>query len=123
MALDATSRLRVLQAPGLPFDVPKRYDSLPRLTGRATVDLTVRKNGPDTFGFVNGEETKTAMLGVVIVDGYNAPITAGNFIDKVHNGQYDGIRIKRSETALIVDPSPDDRDQNLPLEVKPSRRL
>ena len=118
MALDATSRLRVLQAPGLPFDVPKRYDSLPRLTGRATVDLTVRKNGPDTFGFVNGEETKTAMLRV-IVDGYNAPITAGNFIDKVHNGQYDGIRIKRSETALIVDPSPDDRDQNLPLEVKP----
>ena len=118
MALDATSRLRVLQAPGLPFDVPKRYDTLPRLTGRATVDLVVRKNGSDTFGFVNGEEAKTATLRI-IVDGYNAPVTAGNFIDKVHNGQYDGIRIKRSETALIVDPSPDDRDQNLPLEVKP----
>ena len=32
MALDATSRLRVLQAPGLPFDLPRRYDALPRLT-------------------------------------------------------------------------------------------
>ena len=42
MALDATSRLRVLQAPGLPFDVPRRYDALPRLTGRATVDLTIK---------------------------------------------------------------------------------
>jgi hypothetical protein len=68
MALDATSRLRVLQAPGLPFDVPRRYVDLPRLTGRATVDLTVRKGGTGTFGFVNGDEVNTAKLRVV-VDG------------------------------------------------------
>uniref|UniRef100_A0A7S0SIZ5 PPIase cyclophilin-type domain-containing protein n=1 Tax=Mantoniella antarctica TaxID=81844 RepID=A0A7S0SIZ5_9CHLO len=102
MALDATSRLRVLQAPGLPFDVPRRYVDLPRLTGRATVDLTVRKGGTGTFGFVNGDEVNTAKLRVV-VDGYNAPLTAGNFVDLVQRGFYNNCDLKRSDTALLVD--------------------
>lgn len=101
MALDATSRLRVLQAPGLPFDLPRRYDALPRLTGRAVVDLTVRK-GAGSFGFVNGDEVKTVKLRVV-VDGYNAPLTAGNFVDLVKRGYYNNRALKKSETALLVD--------------------
>ena len=48
----------------------------------------------------------------------NAPITAGNFIDKVHNGQYDGIGLRIRDGANRR-PQSDDRDQNLPLEVKP----
>ena len=120
MALDATSRLRVYQAPGLPFDVPRKYDALPRLTGRAVIDLTVRKAVGNSFGFVNGDETNTATLRVV-VDGYNAPITAGNFVENVRRGAYNGVSLKKSETALLaparagkVDPS-----ATLPLEVKP----
>jgi hypothetical protein len=120
MALDATSRLRVYQAPGLPFDVPRKYDALPRLAGRAVVDLTVRKAVGNSFGFVNGDETNTATLRVV-VDGYNAPITAGNFVENVRRGAYNGVSLKKSETALLaparagkVDPS-----ATLPLEVKP----
>ena len=56
MALDATSRLRVLQAPGLPFDLPRRYDALPRLTawggggrGRGTTSDSTRL----LFNFLN----------------------------------------------------------------------
>ena len=102
MALDAVSRLRVLQVPGLPFDLPRRYDALPRLTGRAVVDLTVRKGSGGTFGFVNGDEVNTTTFRVV-VDGYNAPLTAGNFVDLVKRGFYNGRVLKKSETALLVD--------------------
>lgn len=105
MALDATSRLRVLQAPGLPFDLPRRYEPLPRLTGRAAVDLTVRKGGAGTFGYVNGDQVNTTTLRV-IVDGYNAPLTAGNFVDLVQRGLYDNAVLKKSDTALLVDVSP-----------------
>ena len=120
MALDATSRLRVYQAPGLPFDVPRKYDALPRLTGRAVIDLTVRKAPGQSFGFVNGDETNTATLRVV-VDGYNAPITAGNFVENVRRGVYNGTGLKKSETALLAPPPPGkvDPSASLPLEVKP----
>jgi len=37
------SRLEILEAPSLSFSIPSRYDSLPRLTGRATVEMTVCK--------------------------------------------------------------------------------
>ena len=120
MALDATSRLRVYQAPGLPFDVPRKYDALPRLNGRAVVDLTVRKPAGSSFGFVNGDETDTATLRVV-VDGYNAPITAGNFVENVRRGVYNGTSLKKSETALLAPPREGKADPSLtlPLEVKP----
>ena len=101
MALDAVSRLRVLQAPGLPFDLPRRYDALPRLTGRAAVDVVVRKAPGGTFGFVKGEEQNTVTLKVV-VDGYNAPLTSGNFVNNVKRGRYNGKTLKKSETALLV---------------------
>ena len=48
----------MLQAPGLPFDVPRGMIPCPGSLD-VLLDLTVRENGPDT-GFVNGEETKTA---------------------------------------------------------------
>ena len=122
MALDATSRLKVYQAPGLPFDVPRKYDTLPRLTGRATVDLTIRKAPGTSFGYVNGDETNTVTL-TVVADGYNAPLTAGNFIENVKKGVYDGLTFKKSETALLAPPTKSNARINpsdtLPLEVKP----
>ena len=118
MALDAVSRLRVLQAPGLPFDLPRRYDALPRLTGRAAVDVVVRKAPGGTFGFVNGEEQNTVTLKVV-VDGYNAPLTSGNFVNNVKRGRYNGKTLKKSETALLVQGAEGGRVDALPLEVKP----
>ena len=122
MSLDAVSRLRVLQAPGLPFDLPRRYDSEPRLAGRAVVDFSVRKKSGETFGFVGGDEVKTATLRVV-VDGYNAPLTAGNFVDNARRGCYDGVELKSGETAIFAGGNEARRRRDapaaLPLEVKP----
>ena len=52
--------------------------NLPRLEGKATVVMTV-KGSPIT----------------IEVDGTNAPITAGNFVDLVQKGVYDGLAFHR----------------------------
>jgi peptidyl-prolyl cis-trans isomerase B (cyclophilin B) len=52
--------------------------NLPRLEGKATVVMTV-KGSPIT----------------IEVDGTNAPVTAGNFVDLVQKGVYDGLVFHR----------------------------
>jgi len=64
---------------------PGMTNSLPRLEGKATVVITV-KGSPIT----------------VEVDGTNAPITAGNFVDLVQKGVYDGTVFHR----VVRDPQP-----------------
>jgi peptidyl-prolyl cis-trans isomerase B (cyclophilin B) len=61
---------------------------LPRLEGKATVVVTV-KGSPIT----------------IEVDGTNAPITAGNFVDLVQKGVYDGLvfhRVVREPQPFVV---------------------
>ncbi|MGI8501387.1 MAG: peptidylprolyl isomerase [Hassallia sp.] len=58
---------------------------LPRLEGKATVVMTV-KGSPIT----------------IEVDGTNAPITAGNFVDLVQRGVYDGLSFHR----VVREPQP-----------------
>jgi peptidyl-prolyl cis-trans isomerase B (cyclophilin B) len=65
-------------------NVPGMTD-LPRLEGNATVVITV-KGSPIT----------------IAVDGTNAPITAGNFVDLVQKGVYDGLAFHR----VVRDPQP-----------------
>ncbi|MCC5647613.1 peptidylprolyl isomerase [Nostoc sp. CHAB 5824] len=65
-------------------DIPGITD-LPRLEGKATVVLTV-KGSPIT----------------IEVDGTDAPITAGNFVDLVQKGVYDGLAFHR----VVRDPQP-----------------
>ncbi|MCC5641282.1 peptidylprolyl isomerase [Nostoc sp. CHAB 5844] len=60
-------------------------NNLPRLEGKATVVVTV-KGSPIT----------------IEVDGTNAPITAGNFVDLVQKGVYDGLVFHR----VVRDPQP-----------------
>jgi peptidyl-prolyl cis-trans isomerase B (cyclophilin B) len=64
--------------------VPGMTD-LPRLEGKATVVITV-KGSPIT----------------IEVDGTDAPITAGNFVDLVQKGVYDGLAFHR----VVRDPQP-----------------
>ncbi len=59
--------------------------NLPRLVGKATVVLKI-KNAPIT----------------IEVDGTNAPITAGQFVDLVQKRVYDGLIFHR----VVKDPSP-----------------
>ena len=54
-----------------PFEIPDKYARLPRLMGRATVECTLQ--------FSDNSNIKEGVL-IAVVDGYNAPITAGNFV-------------------------------------------
>jgi peptidyl-prolyl cis-trans isomerase B (cyclophilin B) len=62
---------------------------LPRLEGKATVVMTV-KGSPIT----------------IEVDGTNAPITAGNFVDLVQKGVYNGLVFHRVERGTEEKPQP-----------------
>lgn len=100
--------------------------NLPRLEGKATVAMVV-KGSPIT----------------IEVDGTNAPVTAGNFVDLVQRGVYDGLvfhRVVRDPEPFVVqggDPQSKDpnfrgqlgvggfvdpatgQPRNIPLEIKP----
>lgn len=79
-----------------------KYSSLPRLDGKATVVMTVNSS-PIT----------------IEVDGANAPITAGNFIDLVEKGVYDGLvfhRVVREPQPFVVQGGdPQSKDLNISL--------
>jgi peptidyl-prolyl cis-trans isomerase B (cyclophilin B) len=74
---------------------------LPRLEGKATVVMTV-KGSPIT----------------IEVDGTNAPITAGNFVDLVQKGVYDGLvfhRVVRQPQPFVVQGGdPQSKDPKVP---------
>jgi Cyclophilin type peptidyl-prolyl cis-trans isomerase/CLD len=106
--LATLAELEQLQAPGLTFSIPAAYAALPRLTGRATVELQIaQKSGP------GGTLT-------VVLDGYNAPLTAGNFAALVKRGVYDGIALTGSQAdeALFALPGRSPLRASLPLEVR-----
>lgn len=77
--------------------------NLPRLEGKATVVLKV-KGAPIT----------------IEVDGANAPITAGNFVDLVQRGVYNGTmfhRVVREPQPFVVQGGdPQGKDRKIPAE-------
>ncbi|GFZ99863.1 peptidylprolyl isomerase [Okeania sp. KiyG1] len=79
-----------------------KYNSLPQLNGKATVVMTVNSS-PIT----------------IEVDGTNAPVTAGNFIDLVEKGVYDGLvfhRVVREPQPFVVQGGdPQSKNLNIPL--------
>ncbi len=110
--LGSVGELEELMVTEFPFEVPSKYANLPQLKGRATVSVETEK----------GQIT-------LIVDGYSAPVTAGNFVDLVDRGFYDGLAFIRSEESYVlqtgdpagpevgfVDPATG-KYRNVPLEV------
>ncbi len=93
--LSSITEIEELMVTGFPFEVPEDYAYLPQLKGRATVEI----------------ETNQGNL-TVVVDGYNAPVNAGNFVDLVQRGFYDGLPFINSEDGFALqtgDPQgPDD---------------
>nr|XP_024385266.1 peptidyl-prolyl cis-trans isomerase CYP38, chloroplastic-like isoform X1 [Physcomitrium patens] len=74
-----------------PFEIPEEFANRPLLKGRATLEMKVNvKDNPNV---------KDAVLQIV-VDGYNAPVTAGNFVDLVQRKFYDGMEIQRGVWSL-----------------------
>ena len=70
---------------GFPFEIPEEYKDYPQLLGRATIDMVTSQ----------GDLT-------IVVDGFNAPITAGNFVDLVQRKFYNGLPFTRSEESYVL---------------------
>lgn len=83
--LNLVSQLEEFMVQEFPFEVPAEYSNLPQLKGRATVEIKTNK-GPLT----------------VVVDGYSAPVTAGDFVDLVQRGFYDGLEFIRAEDSYVL---------------------
>jgi peptidylprolyl isomerase len=84
-ALSTIGAAEALLVGPFPFDIPEEFADLPRLLGRATVKLTTTK----------GDLT-------AVVDGYNAPLTAGAFVDLVQRGFYDKLPFIRAEDFYVL---------------------
>lgn len=110
--LGLVGQLEEMMVAEFPYEVPAEYSHLPQLLGRATVAVETNK----------GNLT-------VVLDGYSAPVTSGNFVDLVQRGFYDGLEFIRSEDFYVLqtgDPvgpdqgfiDPDTGEyRNIPLEV------
>ncbi|MDJ0732343.1 MAG: peptidylprolyl isomerase [Crocosphaera sp.] len=83
--LDNIGEIETLMVEGFPFKVPEEYAELPQLKGRATVKIETTK----------GDLT-------IVVDGYNAPVNGGNFVDLVQRGFYDGLSFIEIEDSLAI---------------------
>ncbi|MFM1798388.1 MAG: hypothetical protein RLZZ117_666 [Cyanobacteriota bacterium] len=112
-ALSDIGATEALLVGDFPFAIPGAYDNLPRLLGRATVELRTNKG---TL--------------VAVADGYNAPLTAGAFVDLVKRGFYDGLPFNRAEDFYVlqtgdpegpaegfIDPV-SKRERRVPLEIR-----
>lgn len=83
--LEMVGQLEELMVEKFPFAVPEEYSNLPQLKGRATLAV----------------ETEQGNL-TLVVDGYSAPITAGNFVDLVNRGFYNGLKFTRAEDSYVL---------------------
>lgn len=83
--LNLIGQLEELMVTGFPYEVPEPYSTLPQLKGRATIEFQTNKGNV-----------------VAIVDGYSAPVTAGNFVDLVQRGFYDGLPFTRAEESYVL---------------------
>jgi peptidylprolyl isomerase len=112
-ALSSIGQAEDLLVGPFPYEIPAEFAGLPRLLGRATVQLTTTK----------GDLT-------AVVDGYNAPLTAGAFVDLVQRGFYDGLPFIRAEDFYVlqtgdpegpqegfIDPK-SKAERHVPLEIK-----
>ncbi len=114
---ETLSRIGDVEALLVPEDfvreIPSEFDALPRLQGRAT--LTIKTSQGDL---------------TAVVDGYNAPLTAGAFVDLALKGFYDGLPFIRAEDFYVlqsgdpegpalgyVDPNTK-QERHVPLEIR-----
>ena len=72
--------------------------------GRATVEFVFDRDAGTFIDKSGGGGKRSARL-IVAVDGYSAPITAGNFVQSILSGAYDGADLTvGGETISIASP-------------------
>lgn len=104
-ALERVAALELLQAPGLPYQLPRQLAGYPALTGRAIVELTVEKAGGEKV-FIDqnsGDGPQRRATLRLVLDGYSAPITAANLLLNAKSGLYNGAPLSVSGNAVLVD--------------------
>eukprot|EP00850_Spirogloea_muscicola_P021352 SM000245S08191 [mRNA] locus=s245:11846:20185:- [translate_table: standard] len=107
------------QAPGLPFSIPTKYADMPRLAGRATVEFTLVKADGGAFTVPEGGGQRDTGTMEVVLDGYSAPLTAGNFADMVLKNAYNGVPVRTTGQAVLTDAGAG-VGHEIPLEIKPA---
>ncbi|NEQ39622.1 MAG: peptidylprolyl isomerase [Okeania sp. SIO3I5] len=79
-------------------------ENLPQISGLATVLMVIDNQ-----------------IVTIEIDGFNAPITGGNFVDLVERNFYDGVRFHRIENqpqfSLVQGGDPFSRNLDIPLEL------
>jgi len=113
-ALEKIGELEKIFLPSkFPYNIPNEFDDLPRLLGRANVKINTTKGTMEA-----------------IIDGYNAPLTGGAFIDLVSKNFYNDMPINRAEEFFVLqtgDPKGDDigyvdpetnKQRLVPLEIR-----
>ena len=120
--LELVGRLEEDMITGFPFQVPAPYDTAPLLKGRATIEMEIKVK--DNVNVDTGVMT-------IVLDGYNAPVTAGNYADLVDRGFYDGMEIQRSDGFVVQSGKPSGKgvdgyvdpvtrqERTIPLEIMP----
>jgi peptidylprolyl isomerase len=83
--LDHIGDLEGLMVKEFHVQIPEKYSELPYLKGRATVEMVTSRG--------------TMLLDL---DGYNAPVTAGNFTDLIKRKFYDGLSFDRVEDYYFL---------------------
>ena len=123
--LQLVGRIEEDMVKGFPFEVPPPYDTAPLLKGRATVEMEVK---------VRDNPNVDVGLMTIVVDGFNAPVTSGNFIDLVERGFYNGMDIQRSDGFVVQSGKPSAKGQDgfidpttrkertIPLEIMPEKK-
>lgn len=106
-AADKLSTLQELMVPeGFKVAVPPEFANLPQLQGRSVVEFELKKGEAGEKFNIDGDLFDKASLKMVI-DGYNAPVTGGNFVDLVNKGFYNGMKIQRSDGFVVQTGDPD----------------
>lgn len=99
LAFELTNLQELLVPDEYKREIPKEYADLPVLQRRATVEMVLKK--PDNSQFdVEGKLYDSLKL-TMVVDGFNAPLTAGNFVDLVNQGFYTNMKIQRSDGFVV----------------------
>jgi peptidylprolyl isomerase len=121
-ALRALSEVGEMLVESYPFNVPDqgKFSYLPRLLGRAKVTFTWARPwmntpyGRNQIPLLDPTSTTTSLLTykeqilgnvTILVDGFIAPITAGNFVDLSIRGFYTDLPVKFMRKRLGVNPS------------------
>ena len=103
---ESSSSDKVAETPVKPVSTntnsKEMFDNLPRLEGMAQVELMV-KGSPI----------------ILEINGKDAPITAGNFVDLVQKGVYDGLVfhrvVKEPQPFVVQGGDPQGKDPNFPV--------